>query len=65
MATPAYLAARRRGLPIVVHEANFRPGLANRIGARLTRHVFTGQPGTKLRHSRYIGIPIRPRDRRA
>src|SRR5437773_215187 len=34
-------------------------GLANRIGARLTRHVFTGQPGTKLRHSRYIGIPIR------
>src|SRR5689334_20706174 len=59
VATPAYLAARRRGLPIVVHEANFRPGLANRIGARLTRHVFTGQPGTKLRHSRYIGIPIR------
>ena len=43
----------------MVHEANFRPGLANRIGARLTRHVFTGQPGTKLPHARYIGIPIR------
>ncbi|MEV4185557.1 glycosyltransferase, partial [Streptosporangium canum] len=28
VATPAYLAARRRGVPIVVHEANPRPGLA-------------------------------------
>jgi UDP-N-acetylglucosamine--N-acetylmuramyl-(pentapeptide) pyrophosphoryl-undecaprenol N-acetylglucosamine transferase len=59
VATPAYLAARRRGVPIVVHEANSRPGLANRIGARLTRHVFTGQPGARLPHATYIGIPIR------
>jgi UDP-N-acetylglucosamine--N-acetylmuramyl-(pentapeptide) pyrophosphoryl-undecaprenol N-acetylglucosamine transferase len=36
VATPGYLAARRRRVPIVVHEANPRPGLANRIGARLT-----------------------------
>jgi UDP-N-acetylglucosamine--N-acetylmuramyl-(pentapeptide) pyrophosphoryl-undecaprenol N-acetylglucosamine transferase len=59
VATPGYLAARRRKVPIVVHEANVRPGLANRIGARLTRHVCTGQPGTSLPHARYIGIPIR------
>ncbi len=59
VATPAYLAARRRGIPIVVHEANSRPGLANRIGVLLTRHVFTGQPGTRLAHATYIGIPIR------
>lgn len=59
VATPGYLAARRRGLSIVVHEANPRPGLANRIGARLTRHVFTGQPGTRLPHARLVGIPIR------
>jgi UDP-N-acetylglucosamine--N-acetylmuramyl-(pentapeptide) pyrophosphoryl-undecaprenol N-acetylglucosamine transferase len=59
VATPGYLAARRRGVPIVVHEANARPGLANRIGARLTRHVFTGQPGTRLPHATHIGIPIR------
>jgi UDP-N-acetylglucosamine--N-acetylmuramyl-(pentapeptide) pyrophosphoryl-undecaprenol N-acetylglucosamine transferase len=59
VATPAYLAARRRGVPIVVHEANSRPGLANRLGARLTTHVFTGQPGTKLAHATCIGIPIR------
>jgi UDP-N-acetylglucosamine--N-acetylmuramyl-(pentapeptide) pyrophosphoryl-undecaprenol N-acetylglucosamine transferase len=59
VATPAYLAARRCRVPIVVHEANSRPGLANRIGARLTRHVFTGQPGARLHHARFIGIPIR------
>jgi UDP-N-acetylglucosamine--N-acetylmuramyl-(pentapeptide) pyrophosphoryl-undecaprenol N-acetylglucosamine transferase len=59
VATPAYLAARRRGIPIVVHEANSRPGLANRIGARLTSHVFTGQPRTRLPHATCIGIPIR------
>jgi UDP-N-acetylglucosamine--N-acetylmuramyl-(pentapeptide) pyrophosphoryl-undecaprenol N-acetylglucosamine transferase len=59
VATPGYLAARRRNVPIVVHEANPRPGLANRIGARLTRHVFTGQAGTRLPHATYIGIPIR------
>ncbi len=59
VATPGYLAARRRHVPIVVHEANARPGLANRIGARFTRHVFTGQPGTKLPHARYVGIPLR------
>jgi UDP-N-acetylglucosamine--N-acetylmuramyl-(pentapeptide) pyrophosphoryl-undecaprenol N-acetylglucosamine transferase len=59
VATPGYLAAARRRVPIVVHEANSKPGLANRIGAALTRHVFTGQPGTRLHNSRYIGIPIR------
>lgn len=59
VATPAYLAAKRHRVPIVVHEANSRPGLANKLGARLTRHVFTGQPGTRLAHATYIGIPIR------
>jgi UDP-N-acetylglucosamine--N-acetylmuramyl-(pentapeptide) pyrophosphoryl-undecaprenol N-acetylglucosamine transferase len=59
VATPGYLAAKRRGVPIVVHEANCRPGLANRIGAQLTHRVFTGQPDVKLAHGRYIGIPIR------
>jgi len=60
VATPGYLAARRRKVPIVVHEANAKPGLANRIGARLTKHVCTGQQGTGLPHARYVGIPIRP-----
>ena len=59
VATPAYLAARRRDVPIVVHEANPKAGLANRIGARFTTHVFTGHPDTQIRHGKYLGIPIR------
>jgi UDP-N-acetylglucosamine--N-acetylmuramyl-(pentapeptide) pyrophosphoryl-undecaprenol N-acetylglucosamine transferase len=59
VATPAYLAARRRRVPIIVHEANPRPGLANRLGARFTTHVFTGHPDTQLRNGKYLGIPIR------
>ncbi|GIH23171.1 UDP-N-acetylglucosamine--N-acetylmuramyl-(pentapeptide) pyrophosphoryl-undecaprenol N-acetylglucosamine transferase [Acrocarpospora phusangensis] len=59
VATPAYLAARRRGIPIVVHEANPRPGLANRLGARLTDHVFTGHQDTALPGAECIGIPLR------
>jgi UDP-N-acetylglucosamine--N-acetylmuramyl-(pentapeptide) pyrophosphoryl-undecaprenol N-acetylglucosamine transferase len=59
VATPAYLAARRRGVPIVVHEANPKPGLANRLGARFTTHVFTGHPDAQLRNAKYLGIPIR------
>ncbi len=59
VATPAYLAAKRHHVPIVVHEANPFPGIANRLGARLTTHVFTGHPDTKLRGARYLGMPIR------
>jgi UDP-N-acetylglucosamine--N-acetylmuramyl-(pentapeptide) pyrophosphoryl-undecaprenol N-acetylglucosamine transferase len=59
VATPAYLAARRRHVPIIVHDANVRPGLANRLGARFTGHVFSGQPETGLPGATYIGIPLR------
>ena len=56
---PAYLAARRLGVPIVVHEANPRPGWANRLGARFTTYVATTFPGTPIRHARQLGLPIR------
>jgi len=60
VAMPAYVAARRRHIPIVVHEANARPGVANRVAARLTPYVFTASAGVKLRHATAIGIPLRP-----
>ncbi len=56
---PAYLAARRRHLPYVVHEANVRPGLANRLGARSTPWVAVAVAGTKLPHAQYVGMPLR------
>lgn len=59
VALPAYLAARRLHVPIVVHEANARPGLANQIGARLTRHVAVASPAVRLPHAEHVGIPLR------
>ncbi len=56
---PAYLAARHRHLPYVVHEANVRPGLANRLGARSTPWVAVAVRGTRLPHARYVGMPLR------
>ena len=59
VSTPAYLAARRLGLPIVVHEQNTMPGLANRLAARLTDSVYTSFPKTPLPHATCIGLPMR------
>jgi UDP-N-acetylglucosamine--N-acetylmuramyl-(pentapeptide) pyrophosphoryl-undecaprenol N-acetylglucosamine transferase len=59
VSTPAYLAARRRGIPIVVHEQNARPGLANRLGARFTTHVATTFSTTRLRGATVLGMPLR------
>lgn len=59
VSVPAYLAARKRGVPLVVHEGNALPGMANKLGARFTDHVATSFPDTPLRHATYIGLPIR------
>lgn len=59
VSVPAYLAARRRALPLVVHEQNALPGIGNRLGAWMTRHVATSFPDTPLRHAQYVGLPIR------
>ncbi|GAB7191121.1 undecaprenyldiphospho-muramoylpentapeptide beta-N-acetylglucosaminyltransferase [Kineococcus sp. NUM-3379] len=59
VATPAYLAARRRRVPIVVHEQNSLPGIANRLGARLTPHVTVTFQGTPLRGAVRVGMPLR------
>lgn len=59
VSTPAYLAARRRGTPFVIHEQNARPGLANKLGARMTPYVATTFSSTPLPHAQVIGLPLR------
>ena len=56
---PAYVAARRRKLPLVVHEQNAVPGVANKAGARLASRVAVSFPDTPLPKAEYIGLPIR------
>lgn len=58
VALPAYLAARGR-VPIVVHEANARAGLANKVGARFAAAVVAAVPGTGLPGAQVLGIPLR------
>lgn len=60
VSAPAYLAARRARLPIVVHEANAKPGMANRLGSLLTRFVGVTFGRTRLRGARVVGMPLRP-----
>ena len=60
VSTPAYLAARSRGIPVVVHEQNARPGLANRLGARWAHAVAVTFPGTPLPGAQVTGLPLRP-----
>jgi UDP-N-acetylglucosamine--N-acetylmuramyl-(pentapeptide) pyrophosphoryl-undecaprenol N-acetylglucosamine transferase len=59
VALPAYLAARRRRIPVVVHEANPLPGVANRIGARFAAAVAVATPGTPLPGAQVVGLPLR------
>jgi UDP-N-acetylglucosamine--N-acetylmuramyl-(pentapeptide) pyrophosphoryl-undecaprenol N-acetylglucosamine transferase len=59
VSVPAYLAARKRRVPLVVHEGNTIPGVANKLGARFTEHVATSFPDTALPHATYVGLPIR------
>ncbi|MGO4593504.1 glycosyltransferase [Leifsonia sp. 2TAF2] len=58
-AAPAYSAARSERVPLILHEANARPGLANRLGARYTPWVGVAFEGTPLPHPTFVGMPLR------
>ncbi|OBJ04871.1 undecaprenyldiphospho-muramoylpentapeptide beta-N-acetylglucosaminyltransferase [Mycobacterium alsense] len=63
VALPAYLAARglrrRRRVPVVIHEANARAGLANRVGARSAERVLSAVADCGLPRAEVVGIPVR------
>jgi UDP-N-acetylglucosamine--N-acetylmuramyl-(pentapeptide) pyrophosphoryl-undecaprenol N-acetylglucosamine transferase len=63
VALPAYLAARLRRrsgarIPVVIHEANARAGVANKVGARLAQRVLAAVPDSGL-DAEVVGIPVR------
>ena len=61
VSAPAYLAARSLKIPIVIHEANAKPGWANILGACLTPHLAVAHPVAKGRFSSALlaGLPLR------
>ncbi|BBZ43636.1 undecaprenyldiphospho-muramoylpentapeptide beta-N-acetylglucosaminyltransferase [Mycobacterium parmense] len=64
---PAYLAARgipgglrrRRRIPVVIHEANARAGLANRVGVRTADRILCAVAECGLPRAEVVGVPIR------
>ena len=58
-AAPAYRAARLERVPIVIHEANALPGMANRLGARWADAIGVSYRSTSMRGSEFVGMPLR------
>jgi UDP-N-acetylglucosamine--N-acetylmuramyl-(pentapeptide) pyrophosphoryl-undecaprenol N-acetylglucosamine transferase len=56
---PCVLAARVLRVPVVVHEQDAAPGLANRMGVRLGALPAVSLPGTPLRDATLTGNPVR------
>ncbi|TDK24187.1 undecaprenyldiphospho-muramoylpentapeptide beta-N-acetylglucosaminyltransferase [Arthrobacter crusticola] len=59
VAAPLYLAAFLRRVPLVIHEANARPGIANRLGARIAGTVAVAFRDTRLPKAQWVGMPMR------
>ena len=56
---PGAVAARLKGIPLVIHEQNSVAGTTNRISARLARRVMQGFPGV-FKRGEWCGNPVRP-----
>jgi UDP-N-acetylglucosamine--N-acetylmuramyl-(pentapeptide) pyrophosphoryl-undecaprenol N-acetylglucosamine transferase len=56
---PAYLAAALERVPLVIHEANALPGLANRLGAGIAKVIAVAFKNTPLKNAVHVGMPLR------
>ena len=61
VSAPAYVAARLLGLPTIIHEANAKPGWANRLGALFTPYlaVAHGVNTGAFSDALITGLPLR------
>lgn len=59
---PAGLAAWALRIPVIIHDSDAHPGLANRILSRFAKKIATGAPLEFYKYpreiSKYVGIPI-------
>ncbi|MDE0171594.1 MAG: UDP-N-acetylglucosamine--N-acetylmuramyl-(pentapeptide) pyrophosphoryl-undecaprenol N-acetylglucosamine transferase [bacterium] len=56
---PVAAAARRRGVPVYLHEQNYEAGLANRLAGRWADRSFVSFPGTRGLKGTVVGYPLR------
>lgn len=61
---PVVAAAKLKGIPVIIHESDITPGLANRIAVPMAQRVCVNFPETvghiKAGKAVYTGLPIRP-----
>lgn len=55
---PGGMMAKRLGIPLVLHEQNSIPGLANKVLARIATRVLSGFPDA-LPKAEWVGNPVR------
>lgn len=61
---PTYLVARAKKIPMVIHEANAKPGMANNVGRQLGADLTVAFESTKVHDSQWsraqiVGMPLR------
>ena len=60
---PVGIAAHIKGIPLVIHDSDTRPGLTNKILSRWATRIGTGAPLQNYSYpkeiSKYVGVPIR------
>lgn len=61
---PAYSAAHKLHIPLLIHEQNARAGMANKLGARWASFIGTAYDNTGLQAKQgtmaRVGLPLRP-----
>jgi UDP-N-acetylglucosamine--N-acetylmuramyl-(pentapeptide) pyrophosphoryl-undecaprenol N-acetylglucosamine transferase len=61
---PVAMAARMEGVPVVLHEQNAVPGIANRLAARVARRIAVGVDAAAAAfppdRTSVVGNPVRP-----
>lgn len=55
---PAYLSAAASRIPIIIHEANAEPGMANKLGGYFAEFVGVAFPNTPFRGAELVGMPM-------
>jgi len=65
VSVPVGIAAKYKGVPIVTHDSDIVPGLANRIVGRWAKVHATGMPAKHYKYPvdtiEYVGIPVNER----
>jgi len=61
---PTYIVAKLKNLPILIHEANVKPGMANNLGRRLGARLTVAFESTRAEHPQWssatvVGMPLR------